>query len=372
MYPTPQSERTLSLDLPSGSVPIRIAWNADFGHLADRDLAPLQPDHVGILSDSHVFIFYGAPLEAALQERGYQVRSIVLEPGEATKTLDVADSVYGRLAETGFSRRSILLALGGGVVGDLCGFVASTFMRGIRYIQIPTSLVGQVDSSLGGKTAINHWAGKNLIGSFYNPQAVWVDPYMLDTLPEAEFHNGFGEIIKYGATLSPWIHQSLTRHPGIASVRSSPVLLEELIYHCIEAKIRIVCQDEREAGLRKVLNFGHTYGHALEAASRYGMLRHGEAVGWGMIFAQRLGVRLGLVDPSWENELETTIRRFLELPSLDSLHVSDIEPFLRTDKKNSFGKIFFIFSTGPGRYLFHPETDYQAVLEAAQEFLTND
>ena len=274
----------------------------------------MAPDGIGIVSDTTVFHFYGRALESLLESRGHRVVTVVLPPGETSKNMEIAVEIYGELCENRFSRRSVLLALGGGVVGDLTGFVAGTYMRGIRFLQLPTSLLAQVDSSIGGKVGVNHRCGKNLVGLFHQPAAIWADTRCLSTLPPAEYLNAFGEILKYALVLDEALFARLEALPSVETVRADETLQAEVVRRCIRSKVAVVEQDEHEAGRRRVLNFGHTFGHAFESAGRYSLYRHGEAVALGMLLAQELGVEVGAVDRAWAERATGLIRRLLPLP----------------------------------------------------------
>ncbi len=361
------TDRTISIELAVGTVPVYIRERLDFDSFAALCLQQPLPDRVGIVSDTTVFSLYGDRLEDALQKTGLPVSTVVLPPGESTKSLAVGEEVFGLLSEAGFSRRSLLIALGGGVIGDLAGFVAGTYMRGIDYVQVPTSLLAQVDSAIGGKVAVNHWSAKNLVGLFYHPRCIWACPEFLSTLPAEEFGNAFGEILKYALTLDEALFEILQDVSDVSVVARDPAHLNEIIGCCMTAKAEVVTQDEREGGLRKVLNFGHSIGHALESASGYRLMRHGEAVAWGMIMAQRLGRELKIVPAEWAERSEAFVRRLMSLPDLSPLRTADLRSYLVRDKKNVRGQLFFVFSTGPGRYTFQPDIDIEAVQRIFQQ-----
>lgn len=362
---------TLLLSTPTANIPVHVGWNMDLDGFISRCLAPLSPGRVGLLSDSNVFALHGGPLEEALTRAGCNVSTLVLQPGEATKSLEIASEVYGELCVTGFSRKSVLIALGGGVVGDLTGFIAATFMRGMPYLQIPTSLLALVDSAIGGKTAINHTCAKNLIGVFHHPAAIWADGAYLRTLPPVEFQTAFGEIAKYAATLDAGLYQVLEPAASAGELWRQPERLMEIIRRCLRCKMDVVARDERETGLRKVLNFGHTFGHALETATGHERFRHGQAVGWGIILAQELGVKLGLVEPSWCAASRALVERLVEPPPLNGVDPATVLACLRRDKKNDEGKRFFIFSTAPGQFLFCEDVPEEPIQRILNQFLEN-
>ncbi len=250
-----------------------------------------------VLSDETVFSIYGARVSTSFESAGFAVHSFVLPPGETTKTLENAIRVYDWLVEHRAERGDIMVALGGGVIGDLAGFVAATFLRGLRLVQIPTSLVAMVDASIGGKTAVNHPQAKNLIGVFYQPRLVVADVQVLTTLPDREFVSGWAEVIKHGLILDAEFISFLEKNAG-KLVRLEPETTTDAVRRSAAIKARIVSEDERENGRRTLLNYGHTIGHGLEAATNYERFLHGEAVAVGMVGAANLSHNLGLLP--WE------------------------------------------------------------------------
>lgn len=357
----PVSVETIELRLSGSRMPIYLGHGLRPEEFAETCLAESPPDCIGIVSDANVFPLYGCELEQLLVRRGFPVTTVQLPPGEQTKCLAIAGELYGQMHENGFSRRSLLIALGGGVVGDLAGFVAGTYMRGIDCIQVPTSLLAQVDSAIGGKTAVNSACAKNLIGLFHHPRAVWVDTACLATLPAPEFNNAFGEIIKYALVLAPDLLDLLRAQASLEFVRQDDGALRALVRRCLRCKAEVVAQDEREQGFRRVLNFGHTFGHALEATAGLGRLRHGEAVGWGMILAQELGRNLGRVNPEWAADSTALIRKLLRLPPLAGIDPETVLAHLQRDKKNSAGRRLVVLSPAPGRHCFEENVDSGAI-----------
>ncbi|HKV56519.1 MAG TPA: 3-dehydroquinate synthase [Candidatus Binataceae bacterium] len=258
---------------------------ADIGRLV-RD-AGLKPGRAALITDSNVARLYAGPTLAGLANAGFKTEAIEISAGEPSKSLVTLEQVYDRLVAAELDRASVVFALGGGVVGDLAGFAAATYLRGLRLVQIPTTMVAQVDSALGGKTAVNHRTAKNLIGAFYQPHLIVADVATLATLPEREFREGLAEVIKYGAIMDLALVESLERRmPAILD--RDPDTLEQIVARSLRHKAFVVASDEREGGLRKILNFGHTLGHALEASAGYGSYFHGEAVAIGMVAAARL------------------------------------------------------------------------------------
>lgn len=291
-----------------------------------------------IITDTTVARLYGELITNSLRRNGIEAFVVTVPPGEAHKSLHTAEMLYTRLLEAGLDRQATIIALGGGVIGDLAGFVASTFLRGVTYVQIPTTLLAQVDSSVGGKTGVNHPLGKNLIGTFYQPRGVFIDPTVLKTLPERERWSGLAEVIKYGLIRDSALFAHLEAE--LESLAEQPEALSDVIARCCAIKAEIVSADEREGGLRRFLNFGHTVGHALEAASEY-QLRHGEAIAWGMLVAARLSHhKAGLSVPELER-IEKLLARFPR-PSLAQVDLERALELMRRDKKARDGKVQFV------------------------------
>jgi 3-dehydroquinate synthase len=241
-----------------------------------------------IVTDRHLADSYAWAIQQGLEGADWKCAAVVLEPGEQTKSLAAASVLYDRLVEMQADRQTTVIAVGGGVVGDLAGFAAATYARGIPFVQVPTTLLAQVDSSVGGKVGINHSLGKNLIGAFYQPFGVFIDTTVLRTLPARDYRSGLAEVIKYGMILDAPFFEYLEAHGGELNERD-PGVLRHVVARCCRLKADVVEQDEFErTGLRAVLNYGHTFGHAFEALAGYGELLHGEAVAIGMIYASRL------------------------------------------------------------------------------------
>jgi len=243
-----------------------------------------------IISDSHVDPLYGQPVQSVLEDNGFVCRRAVIAAGEHSKTLSGAGLLFEAAFDARLDRKGLVVALGGGVVGDLAGFVAATYMRGVRLIQIPTSLLAMVDSSVGGKTAVNLPRGKNLVGVFYQPIQVGINLDSLKTLPEREYRSGLAEVVKYGVIRDVSFFEALEAQVNALNRRDEAVL-REVIARCCEIKAEVVGLDERETGLRAILNYGHTLGHAIETISGYGTLLHGEAVALGMVYAGMVSCR---------------------------------------------------------------------------------
>ena len=330
---------TMQVDLNERSYPISIG-----SHLLD-DAALirqcLSATRVAIVTNTVVAPLYLARLHATLAAAGKQVIDIVLPDGEEEKNWAGLMLIFDALLANKCDRKTTLIALGGGVVGDMTGFAAASYMRGVPFIQIPTTLLAQVDSSVGGKTGINHPLGKNMIGAFYQPQAVLADIDTLNTLPARELSAGLAEVIKYGAVIDAeffaWLEQNIDRLTA-----REPAALVHAIRRCCEIKADVVRQDEREGGLRAILNFGHTFGHAIEAGMGYGVWLHGEAVGCGMVMAANLSCRMGLIDANQRDRLIALVKR-AGLPIVPpDLGLARWIELMQVDKKSESGHIKFI------------------------------
>jgi len=297
---------------------------------------------------------YAATLVEALTPHFASVRTLALPDGEAYKDWDTLNLIFDELLGSEADRRTVLYALGGGVVGDMTGFAAACYMRGVPFVQVPTTLLAQVDSSVGGKTAINHPRGKNMIGAFYQPQRVVCDLALFDTLPDREMSAGLAEVIKYGASIDvgflAWLEEN------IEALRArNRVALAIAVQRCCEIKAQIVGADEKEAGLRAILNFGHTFGHAIEAGLGYGAWLHGEGVGCGMVMAAELSARLGLVTPQFARRIEALIARAgLPVRGPASMSTARYLELMRVDKKAEAGDVRFVLLDGESHATVRP------------------
>lgn len=305
-----------------------------------------------IVSNTTVAPLYAQRLLDALKPRYKAVHLVTLPDGEEHKNWQTLNTIFDALLSHACDRKTVMFALGGGVVGDMTGYAAASYMRGVPFIQVPTTLLSQVDSSVGGKTGINHPMGKNMIGAFYQPLRVVCDLDTLKTLPDRELSAGLAEVIKYGpiADLAflDWIEQNIDR-----LLARDPAALAHAVQRSCEIKAWVVGQDERESGLRAILNFGHTFGHAIEAGMGYGQWLHGEAVGCGMVMAAELSRELGLVDAAFVLRLRTLIQR-AGLPVVGPrLRAEDNAgrylDLMRVDKKAEGGEIRFVVIDGPSR-----------------------
>ena len=321
-----------------------------------------------VVSNTTVARLYARQLTEALQSHFPRVLHVNLPDGEAFKDWPTLQLIFTALLENGCDRKTVLFALGGGVVGDMTGFAAASFMRGVPFVQVPTTLLAQVDSSVGGKTAINHPLGKNMIGAFYQPQLVVCDLEVLATLPPRELSAGLAEIIKYGPIADmpflEWIENNLD-----AMRAGDPAALGHAVQRSCEIKAGVVGQDERESGLRAILNFGHTFGHAIESGLGYGAWLHGEGVGCGMVMAAHLSHRLGLVDAPFVERLTRLVERAglpIKAPVLRAEdNAGRYLELMRVDKKAEAGEIRFIVIDGPGKAALRtaPDSLVQEVID---------
>jgi 3-dehydroquinate synthase len=313
---------------------------------------------------------YAGKLIESMSHLGLEPAIVIVPDGEHAKSLKTASYVYDNLAAKNATRNTPVLALGGGVIGDLAGFVASTYMRGVPLVQIPTTLLAQVDSSIGGKVAVNHHKTKNLIGSFYNPELVISDISALATLPERDYVEGLAEVVKYGVAMDREFLLFMENKSRQILEREVETL-EYLVKRSCELKAKVVQEDPLEKGPRMILNFGHTLGHAIEAASGYGALRHGEAVSIGMVLAMSISVNMGLME---SEEMNRTIEllKTLGLPTRTDLSFSKLSPFLQLDKKSAQGNARFVLCEGLGRARIIDNFDWELVRRALdnQEVLT--
>ncbi|GAA0237711.1 3-dehydroquinate synthase [Metaclostridioides mangenotii] len=283
-----------------------------------------------IITDENVNNYYTGRLESSLFKNDFDVDTIVIEPGEMSKSLDSLPKIYNRLIDFEVTRNDLLIALGGGVVGDICGFVASSFLRGIPFIQIPTSLLAQVDSSVGGKVGINLERGKNLVGSFYHPKAVFIDPLVLNTLPDKYYKDGMAEVIKYGCIKDKNFFYKLKSLKNRNDITDN---IDDIIYRCCSIKKKMVESDERDLNERMILNFGHTLGHAIEKYYNFEKYTHGEAVAIGMYNIALLGERKGLTKDGTSDEIKDILIEQGLAYKLD-VSLKSLMEFIKNDKKN--------------------------------------
>ena len=312
-----------------------------------------------IISHELLMKNYGLKLKNNLENSGYEVVEIILPDGDESKDLKIYNEIITKMIDSNCDRTSVVIALGGGVVGDISGFVASSFMRGIKYYQVPTTLLAMVDSSIGGKTGLNFSKKKNIVGSIYQPVSVVVDPDLLNTLPFSEKVSGLGEIIKYGAIKDRGFLNNL--YEWVKDIENFPYT--KAIERCCQIKAEIVTKDENEADLRRILNFGHTIGHALESHLGYKMIKHGEAVSLGMKCSAWISHKKGLLNTEDYNLLIETINR-LPLPKISALDPEKIMHYINFDKKNENGILNFILLNGLGKAIVTQDVSSFEILES--------
>jgi 3-dehydroquinate synthase len=336
---------TLNVQLGERSYPIYI----ESGLLDDKARLSrhIKGHQVVVISNTTVAPLFIERLCASL-DASLELTQVLLPDGEAHKTLAVLEQIFDAALRDNHNRTTTFIALGGGVVGDMAGFAAASYQRGVNFLQIPTTLLSQVDSSVGGKTGVNHPLGKNMIGAFYQPQAVFIDPDVLDTLPDREYAAGLAEVIKYGLICDPAFYEWLQHHRDNFVARDKTVLAEAIKRSCA-AKARVVAEDEREGGVRAILNLGHTFGHAIEAAQGYGSWLHGEAVSAGMVLAARLSARQGWIS---DNEVARLVS-WLEAMGLpvsppDNMSLETWLTHMLRDKKVVDGRLRLVLLTQIG------------------------
>jgi len=325
-------------------------------------LIEFRPSNVAIISNETIFPLYRDVIINSVKQSGIVPKVFLIPDGEEYKDSLWASYLYGELLKARFDRDSLLVAFGGGVVGDMTGFVASTYMRGIRYVQVPTTLLAQVDSSVGGKTGVNHPLGKNMIGTFYQPSLVMIDIDTLKSLPQREFRAGIAEIIKYGVIADRELFSSL--EADMEDIFSLGDSLINIIKRSCEIKADVVSRDEREAGLRSILNFGHTVGHAIETITDYRRFLHGEAIAMGMCAAADLAVKLGV----FQKEGAARIKSLIELYKLPvkipaDIDASDIMDAMEVDKKVKAGQLRFILPLSIGNVRIEEDVDRKVIEE---------
>ena len=343
----PAEPRITRVELADRSYDIQIG-SGNLALLSAFLRARCAASHVVIITDDQVDPLYADRLGDQLVEDGWEVHVLIVPAGEQSKSIDNAEELWETMLDEGTDRKSIVLAVGGGVVGDLAGFAAATYARGLQFFQVPTTLLAQVDSSVGGKVGINLPGAKNMVGAFWQPRGVLIDVDVLTTLPDREYRAGLAEVVKYGVILDAEFFAYLEQHlPGIQD--RDPAVLTHIIHRCCRLKADVVEQDEQElSGLRAVLNYGHTFAHAFEAAGDYGTLLHGEAVSIGMECAARLAHRLGRIDDQFlarQTALLTALALPTQVPASDA---DELLRIMRRDKKVDEGRLRFVLPTKLG------------------------
>jgi len=325
---------------------------------------------VAVITNTTVDKLYGSQLRAILQLSAEGERFIVIPDGERFKVLKTVEGIYTRLLEVGCERNTTILAFGGGVVGDIAGFAAATFLRGVPYVQVPTTLLAQVDSSVGGKVGVNHPKGKNLIGAFYQPRLVCIDVSVLQTLPERELMAGLAEVVKYGviwdADFFNFLAENFRKLVGLEFA-----MMEKVVQRCCEIKSEVVAQDEREKNLRMILNFGHTVGHALEAVTGYKRFRHGEAVALGMRSEAKMALARGFLSRAEFEKLENLLNQIKIKATLQGIETDALHSAMKLDKKVRDGKLRIVLPKKLGQVVICDDVE-KPIIMAGLRYLVGD
>lgn len=328
-------------------------------------LLPSRKSRCFVVTVPPVWGIWGAKLEKAFAAAKVEYTRLEISDGERSKTFTTVENLAERMAAKGADRNSVVVAFGGGVIGDLAGLLASVYMRGVDFFQIPTTLLAQVDAAIGGKTGVNLRAGKNLLGTFHQPRAVISDPALLATLPDREFRAGLFEVIKSGIIRDRKLFE-MTEHSRAELLARDPGILERVIHDCARIKAEIVAADERESDLRRILNFGHTIGHALEADTGYRHFLHGEAVGWGMAAAAMIGTAVRKTSSDLAQRIVSSVLAYAPLPEVNS-RGEDIVKLIRGDKKALNGKVAFVLPVAIGKVAIYNRVPDEVVAHAVEE-----
>jgi 3-dehydroquinate synthase len=331
-----------------------------------RQFLPKPPGKLFVVTTADVWHLHGALLSAAIGDLPFE--AVVFAGGEPNKRISRVERMAEEMADRGADRTSIVIAFGGGIVTDLAGFLAAIFMRGVPVIQVPTTLLAQVDAAVGGKTGANLATGKNLIGAFHQPLAVLIDPAVLSTLPEREYRAGLYEIVKTGIIACQPLFRLLADRAGDV-LAQKPDLVDHIVAESVRVKAEVVSADERENGLRKILNFGHTFGHALEAETGYAKFLHGEAVSWGMRAATYLARDLSMLGESDSEAILTALDSYGPIPSLAGIDAEALRARLVRDKKTIQGHVHFVLPVRIGEVVVRPDIPDQPVIRAIEQAL---
>ena len=342
---------------------LRALFSGIFNVAADD--SPAKHQRLFIVTVPPVRHKWGKKLMASLAAAGFTAKIVEMPNGERHKNLATVEELSEQLSRLGADRNSVIIAFGGGVVGDVTGLVASLYMRGVDLVQIPTTVLAQVDASIGGKTGVNLRAGKNLVGTFHHPSVVLIDPAVLSTLPDREFRAGLYEALKCGVIGKPELFRAL-ENVDTRRLRSDPAKLEWIIAESVKLKAEVVSSDERENGPRRVLNLGHTIGHALEAQTRYRHFLHGEAVAWGMIASAKIASAVDLIEYANASRITDAVRALGPLPKVQA-RSRDILRLLKSDKKTRNGIVHFVLPREIGKVEIANDIPEQVVIEAVDE-----
>jgi 3-dehydroquinate synthase len=335
----------------------------DAGRLVER-VKPSRESRVFVITSSNVRRHWGEKLEASLRRAKLAYEVLETNDGEPAKNLTTLEQVAEQMVEAGADRKALVVAFGGGVIGDAAGFLASIFMRGVPVVQIPTTVVAQLDASIGGKTGVNLRSGKNLIGTFHQPRMVLVDPQILATLEEREFRSGLFEAVKCGVIRDRKLFEFMARTATKIRGRNRKAL-ERIIVDSVRVKANVVAADERESGLRAILNFGHTIGHALESATGYSQLLHGEAIAWGMVAAANIASEVGACTPATAAQITSAVTTYGPLPPFMAA-TDDVIGRLAADKKRVAGAIHFVLPQKIGKVTITSEVPPEAIYSAVE------
>ena len=327
------------------------------------ELIPAKAHRLFVITEEAVWQTHGHRLTSALAPLGDRVQVLHFPGGESRKRLSEVEALTDQMLAAGGDRSSVVIGFGGGIVTDVAGFAAAVFMRGIPVIQVPTTLLAQVDAAVGGKTGVNLVGGKNLVGSFHQPRAVIIDPQVLSTLPLRELRAGLYEVLKHGVIRSPELFEMMARHPLQMLAQEAPYF-DQAIAESVRIKCEVVSADEKEGDLRRILNFGHTIGHALEAETQYSLLLHGEAVAFGMRAATHLAVRLATLEPETATRIGEAIERYGAIPSLAGITPEALMARLVNDKKTIGGRVHFVLPTGIGGTVIRSDVPDDAIRAA--------
>lgn len=360
-----EADLACKVETAAGHYPVFVGWGL-LGKLGEKMRQAGLSGTVTIISDEVVFSIYGAQVKRALETDGFVVNCCLVPSGEATKNIDQAVKIYDFLIEHHVERNDVIVALGGGMVGDLAGFVAATFLRGLPWLQVPTSLMAMADASIGGKVAIDHPRGKNLIGAFYQPHLVLVDIQTLTTLPQRELISGWSEVIKYGLILDAEFFRLLEANAEDL-IRLTPDITSKVIARSASIKAQVVTEDERETGKRIILNYGHTIAHGLETATKYECFLHGEAVAIGMMGAAKLSCRLGLLSQKAVERQKALLEKF-QLPfDCSGVKLPDVLAAMELDKKVRSKAIQWILLEDIGKAVVRSDVPGSEVLNVLKE-----
>lgn len=355
----------IRVNIPGGGYSVCVGKGVETAGARIRELS--ESLNAYIISDSNVWNMYGERLSDSLRGSGFCFDLFVIDPGESSKSLETAADIYSEMSRIRLERFTPVIGFGGGVAGDLAGFVASTYLRGLPFFNIPTTLLAQVDSSVGGKTGVNLPSGKNLVGTFYQPRYVHADVEVLSTLPPREYAGGLAEVVKHAVIEGEGFLEILEKS-GEPVMRRDPSVLEKIVSDCVKIKARVVEKDEKEKGLRRVLNLGHTLAHALEAASSYGTYTHGEAVSIGLVAAALISERTG--GEKTARRLKSILGAF-ELPVRISpaLEPEKLIEIMKLDKKVRSGRIEFVLPLKPGDVRPGVAVDEKVIKETIEELI---